>query len=155
MSKALILIALVACAFAADPFADAKTLINNDECSVKGLETIKPKIEKQVEILKKDSNNMIAKAELIGLIDEAKNVYDGCGMTQKVEPMLGDAVKAAGVAFLLASNCTKDIGMVLLILDSVIEDPSDIAGDVIVAIFLYILGRQGVADCEQFIHFIL
>ena len=155
MSKALILIALIACTYAVDPFADMKTMLNNDQCSTQGLETIKPKIQKQVEILKTDSNNMIAKAELIALIDEAKQVYDSCGMTKKVEPMFGDAVKAAGIAFLLASNCTKDVGMVLLILDSVIEDPSDITNDVIVSIFLYILGRQGVADCEQFIHFIL
>ena len=155
MSKALILIALIACTYAADPFADMKTMLNNDQCSVQGLETIKPKIQKQVEILKQDKDNMIAKAELMALIEEAKQVYDGCGMIEKVEPMLGDAVKAAGVAFLLASNCSKDIGIVLLVLDSVIEDPTDIMGDVILSIFLYILGRQGVADCEQFLHFIL
>lgn len=155
MSKALILIALVACAFAADPFADIKAMINNDECSTKQLETIKPQIQKQVEILKKDSNNMIAKAELIALVDEAKKLYDGCGVLEKAEPMLGDAVKAAGVAFLLASNCSKDIGVVLLVLDSIIEDPTDITSDVILSIFLYILGRQGVADCEQFLHFII
>jgi hypothetical protein len=47
------------------------------------------------------------------------------------------------------------VGALLLIGDSIIQDPSSIVADVIVLIFLYILGRQGYADCEQFIHFIL
>jgi hypothetical protein len=55
----------------------------------------------------------------------------------------------------LASNCFKDVGAVLLIADSVIQDPSSVVNDVVVAIFLYILGRQGLADCEKFIHFLV
>ena len=155
MSKAIILIALIACTFAVDPLAQIKSIVNQDQCGVNGIESLKPKMTQQIALLKENSENAVAQAELMALIEEAKNVYDGCGLTQKVEPMLGDAVKAAGVAFLLASNCFKDVGMVLLILDSIIEDPKDITNDVIVGIFLYILGRQGVADCEQFIHFIL
>jgi hypothetical protein len=68
---------------------------------------------------------------------------------------LGDVVKAAGVGFLLASNCFKDVGAVLLIADSVIEDPSDVTNDVIVLIFVALLGRQAYADCQTFIQFIL
>lgn len=97
---------------------------------------------------------MKAKAELLAMINDVKEIYDGCGINKKVEPVLGDAVEAAGVAFLLASNCFKDVGAVLLIADSVIQDPSSITNDVIVLIFLYILGRQGYADCEKFIHFL-
>lgn len=155
MSKALILIALIACAFAADPLAPLRTVVNQDQCTMNGLEALKPKIQAQIDILKANSQDAAAKAELLTLVEEAKAVYDECGMTKKVEPMLGDAVEAAGVAFLLASNCTKDVGIVLLVLDSIIQDPKDIAGDVILSIFLYILGRQGVADCAQFIHFII
>jgi len=55
----------------------------------------------------------------------------------------------------LASNCFKDVGIVLLIVDSVVQDPTSVVNDVVVAIFLYILGRQGYADCEKFIHFVL
>ena len=98
---------------------------------------------------------MKAKAELLALINDAKQVYDSCNIDKKVQPALGDAVEAAGVGFLLASNCFKDVGAVLLIADSVIQDPSSITNDVIVLIFLYILGRQGYADCEKFIHFLL
>lgn len=155
MSKALILIALVACAFAANPFSAAKALMRDDACAIKGLETIKPSIQRQVEILKKDSNNVVAKAELLALVDEAKTVYEGCGTLERAAPVLGDAVKAAGIGFMLASNCSKDLGIVLLLVDEVIQDPTDLTQDIFLSIFLYILGRQGVADCEQFINFVL
>ncbi len=98
---------------------------------------------------------MEAKAKLLALIEDAKDVYEACNLKEKVDPVLGDAVKAAGVGFLLASNCFKDVGMVLLIADTIVQDPKDITNDVIVLIFVYILGRQGYADCQQFIHFIL
>lgn len=99
-------------------------------------------------------NDLKAKAELLALIEDVKSIYDECGINKKVEPALGDAVEAAGIGFLLASNCFKDVGAVLLIADSVIQDPSSITNDVIVLIFLYILGRQGYADCEKFINFV-
>ena len=96
-----------------------------------------------------------AKAELLAMIEDVKSIYDSCGINKKVEPALGDIVQAGGIGFLLASNCFKDVGVVLLIADSVIQDPTDIVGDIFVLIFVYILGRQGYADCEKFIHFVL
>lgn len=90
----------------------------------------------------------------MALINDVQSVYDSCGINKKVEPAVGDAVEAAGVGFLLASNCFKDVGAVLLIADSIIKDSSSITNDVVVLIFLYILGRQGYADCEKFINFV-
>lgn len=98
---------------------------------------------------------MEAKTKLIALINDAKEVYEGCNLDDKVQPLLKDPVKAAGMAFLLASNCFKDVGMVLLIVDTIFEDPKNITNDIIVLIFVALLGRQGYADCEQFIHFII
>ena len=63
---------------------------------------------------------------------------------------VGDAVEWEGVNFLLASNCFKDVGIVLLLADTIVQDPTDYVNDVMVAIFGVILGRQGVADCMQF-----
>ena len=91
----------------------------------------------------------------MSLVQKAKDIFDECGIQQKVQPVLGDAVKAAGIGFLLASNCFKDVGAVLLIADSIIEDPSDVTNDVVVLIFVALLGRQAFADCSQFIGFIL
>ena len=98
---------------------------------------------------------MEAKTKLVGLINDAKEVYEECNLNDKIQPVLKDPVKAAGMAFLLASNCFKDVGMVLLILDTIVEDPKNVTNDIIVLIFVAILGRQGYADCEQFIHFII
>ena len=89
------------------------------------------------------------------LVQKAKDIFEECGIQNKVAPVLGDAVKAAGIGFLLASNCFKDVGAVLLIGDSIIEDPSDIVNDVVVLIFVGLLGRQAYADCQQFIGYIL
>lgn len=75
-------------------------------------------------------------------VQKAKNVFNDCQISEKVEPVLGDAVKAAGVGFLLASNCFKDLGAVLLIADEVIQDPSDVVNDVVILIFVALLGRQ-------------
>jgi hypothetical protein len=98
---------------------------------------------------------MQAKLELLALIDSVKDVYDTCKIHEKVQPAVGDAIEAAGIAFLLASNCFKDVGAILLIGDSIIKDPSSLTADIIILIILYILGRQGYADCEQFIGFII
>ena len=98
---------------------------------------------------------MEAKTELIALIEKSQQIYNQCGIQNKVEPMLGDAVKATGIAFLLASNCFKDVGAVLLIADTIVEDPKNWQNDIVVLIFVALMGRQGYADCSQFIHFIL
>jgi hypothetical protein len=87
-------------------------------------------------------------------MEKGKTMLDKCN-AKKPQPVFGDIVEWDGVAFLLASNCFKDVGAVLLLADTVIQSPKDYTNDVIVAIFGYILGRQGVADCAQFEHFII
>lgn len=163
MSKALILIiGLVACTFAASPLDTVKEIIQNDACGIHGMETIRPKLENKLQEVKsvninllQNPNDFTARAELMALIDDAKSVVESCQINQKVEKQLGDAVEAAGVAFLLASNCFKDVGIVLLLADTIVQDPTDWTNDVIITIFGYILGRQGYADCSKFIHFVI
>lgn len=72
-----------------------------------------------------------------------------------MQPVLEDAVKDSGIGFLLAANCFKDVGAVLLISDEIIQDPSHIVNDVVILIFVALLGRQSYADCEQFINYII
>ena len=87
-------------------------------------------------------------------MEKGKTMLDKCS-ANKPQPVFGDAVEWEGVAFLLASNCFKDVGIILLLADTVIQDPTDYTNDVIIAIFGYILGRQGYADCAKFEHFIV
>jgi hypothetical protein len=91
----------------------------------------------------------------LAVIQKVKKVYDACELNNKVTPVLGDAIEAAGISFLLASNCFKDVGAVLLIADEVVQDPTNIENDVIILIFTAILGRQGLKDCQQFVNFII
>lgn len=155
MSKALILIiGLVACTFAASPLDTVKEIIQNDACAIHGMETIKPKLENKLQEVKsvninlfQNPNDFTARAELLALIDDAKSVFESCQISQKVDKKLGDDIEALGIAFLLASNCFKDVGIVLLLADSIVTDPTSVVNDIFVSIFLYILGRQGYADC--------
>ena len=78
-----------------------------------------------------------------------------CGLDKKVQPALGDVVEATGIAFLLASNCFKDVGIVFLLLDSIVQAPTDWVNDLIISIFGAILGKQGWKDCSQFINFVI
>jgi hypothetical protein len=87
-------------------------------------------------------------------MEKGKKMFDKCESTKPL-PVFGDAVEAAGVSFLLASNCFKDVGVVLLLADSIVQDPKDWTNDTIVSIFLYILGRQATKDCEQFWNYIV
>lgn len=87
-------------------------------------------------------------------MEKGKKMLDKCN-ENKPAVKVGDIVEWDGVAFLLASNCFKDVGIELLLADTVIQNPTDYTNDVVVAIFGYILGRQMVADCSQFEHFII
>ena len=149
----LFVVAIVAAS--ADPFAAVRTMIKNDECSINRMEEIRPQIEQQLQLLQENKNNLEAKAELIALIQKAKAVSVDCDLNNKIQPALGDIVEATGVGFLLLSNCSKDIGIVFLLLDSVIQAPTDWVNDVMIAIFGAILGKQGYKDCSQFINFIV
>merc|ERR1711862_148443 len=153
--RTFIVFAVLLVAAFANPMAEVKSLVQNDKCATESMSLIQPQIEEQIQKLKQHGNDIEAKAELLALVEKAKTIFESCNISQKVEPVLGDAVKAAGIGFLLASNCFKDLGAVLLIADSIIQDPTDITNDVVVLIFVYILGRQGYADCEQFIHYVL
>ena len=89
------------------------------------------------------------------MVKQLQAKFESCGTANKIQPQLGDVVEATGIAFLLASNCFKDVGAVFLIADDIIQDPSSITDDVIIAIFVGILGYQGYKDCSQFVNFII
>ena len=97
---------------------------------------------------------MSLQVEVIALMEKGKKMIDQCN-ANKPAVKVGDIVEWDGTAFLLASNCFKDVGIELLLADTIVQNPSDYVNDVMVSIFLYILGRQGVADCKQFEHFII
>ena len=84
-----------------------------------------------------------------------RGVYEDCQVSNKFENVnKADIIEKTGVAFLLASNCCKDVGIMLLLGDTIVQDPKNWQNDVIVLIFLGLFGRQAYADCEQFIHYI-
>lgn len=131
MAKFIVaLFALAVVCSAVDPFAEVKSIIQKDECSLNQMEALKPKLQKQIDLLKQvlvpltqNKNDLRAKAELLALINQAKEISEECHLNDKVQPALGDVVEASGVGFLLASNCFKDVGIVLLLADTIIQVP--------------------------------
>lgn len=157
MSKSLfvVLIALFVLSATAHSIDEMKKVFGNDQCISGELDILKPQIEEKIATLKSNKNDVLAKAELITLVRQLQAKFESCGTATRVQPQLGDAVEAAGIGFLLASNCFKDVGAVLLIADDIVQDPTDITNDVIIAIFVGILGYQGYKDCSQFVNFVI
>jgi len=87
-------------------------------------------------------------------MEKGKKMLNKCNENKPVVKV-GDVVEWEGTSFLLASNCFKDVGIVLLLADTIIQDPSDYVNDVMITIFEALLGRQMIADCKQFEHFVI
>jgi hypothetical protein len=155
MSKSLfvVLIALFVLSASAHSIDEIKNLYKNDQCVTGELDLIRPMIQEKITVLKANKDDVAAKADLITLVRQLQAKVESCGTV--AQPKFGDAVEATGIAFLLASNCFKDVGIVFLIADDVVQDPTDITNDIIVTIIVGILGLQGYKDCSQFINFII
>jgi hypothetical protein len=152
--KAIVLACLLVCLLAFNPLEQLKAQAMQDVCVADALNEIKPIIDAKLAELKKDQKNLELEVEVLALMEQGKTMLDKCAVA-KPQPTLGDAVEWEGVSFLLASNCAKDVGIVLLLSDTVIQDPTDWTNDLIVGIFGYFLGKQGVKDCEQFYSFVV
>jgi hypothetical protein len=152
--KAIIFACLLVVLFAASPLDKYKELVSQDTCASQAIDAIKPKIDAKLAELKADQKNFMLQVEVLSLMEQGKQLVNKCE-SAKPAPKFGDAVEWEGVSFLLASNCFKDAGIELILADTVIQDPTDYVNDIIVAIFGYILGVQGVKDCEQFYNFVV
>ena len=151
--KIIVLACLLVALLAVNPLEKYEEIARQDDCVANVFDLLKPEIDAKLETLK-TQHDLSLKVELLALLEKGKQMLDKCN-AKKPQPKFGDVVEWDGVALLLASNCFKDVGIVLLLADTVIQSPTDWTNDVIVAIFGYLLGKQGVADCSQFEHFII
>jgi hypothetical protein len=149
--KTIVLACLLVCLLALSPIEQYKAMAAKDTCVANALDEIKPIIDAKLAELKKDQKNLGLEVEVLALMEQGKNMLDKCD----TKTTLGDAVEWEGVSMLLTSNCFKDVGIVLLLADTVVQAPTDYANDLIVGIFGYFLGKQGVKDCEQMYNFIV
>lgn len=158
--KAILFACLLVTLLAVNPLEKYEALARQDDCVANVFDLIKPEIDAKLEELKSvlpapiQNKDLSLQVEVLALLEKGKTMLDKCN-SNKPQPVFGDIVEYDGVAFLLASNCFKDVGIVLLLADTVVQNPTDYTNDVIVAIFGYLLGRQGYADCAQFEHFII
>eukprot|EP00178_Gracilaria_changii_P007543 TRINITY_DN2380_c0_g4_i2.p1 TRINITY_DN2380_c0_g4~~TRINITY_DN2380_c0_g4_i2.p1 ORF type:complete len:150 (+),score=30.36 TRINITY_DN2380_c0_g4_i2:1-450(+) len=148
--KAIIFATLLVCLFALNV---EEIIAKQDECTAGVFNLIKPQVDATLEQLK-NKKDISLEVELLALLEKGKKMLDKCN-ENKTPIKVGDIVEWDGYAFLLASNCFKDVGIELLLADTIVQNPTDYVNDVMVGIFGYILGRQAVADCKQFEHFII
>jgi hypothetical protein len=158
--KAILIACFLVAILAVNPLEKYEALARQDDCVANVFDLIKPEIDAKLGELKTvpfapiQNKDLSLQVEVLALLEKGKTMLDKCN-ANKPQPVFGDVVEWDGIAFLLASNCFKDVGVVLLLADTVVQNPTDYTNDVIVAIFGYLLGRQGVADCSQFEHFII
>ena len=140
--KVAILALLVVCLFAsADKYVE---LLGKDSCAAKVISTIKPEITTAVAGMKSFED----KVELTALVSKAQTMMEACPQPT-YSPANADIIEKEGIELLLASNCEKDAGIMLLLGDEIKKDPKNIPQDLILGLFEVILFKQASADCKQ------
>ena len=96
--------------------------------------------------LAKDLANLLAQVQEIKVI---------CNLNEASAFLHDDWLVSAGYLFLTTSNCFKDVGADLLILDSVIQsfEQKNYTDSFMNAIALGIVGYQGYQDCKPLVDF--
>jgi len=153
----LALIAVVASSVSVSEYvAKAKELIRNDTCIRQHV--VGNTITDLISLIKTKTHGatnmeVMEKAILAG--SQIKAAYTTCKLGEKLQKMYSaDPIELTAIYFLLGSKCYQDVGGVLLIADTIIQNPKDIVNDIIGTIFIAAMGYQGIQDCGQWIAFI-
>ena len=93
--------------------------------------------------------------ELVNLMTQTKEIKLMCNLDQELISLHDDWLQSAGYLFLVASNCFKDVGAELLILDSVIQSfqEKNYTDALLNTVFMGVLGYQGIQDCKPLFDF--
>jgi hypothetical protein len=125
-------------------------LYEQDSCYqnvLKGeLETLKAQVSEY-----KISQSFDLHTEILARTNKIQSLYNDCNLSTIVG---ADSLQILGEIFLLGSNCFKDLGSLLLIVDTVLLDPSDVIGDIFSLIFIVALYNQSNQECTAWIQFI-
>lgn len=142
--KVAIFALLVVCLFASsvDKYVE---MMGKDSCAAKVITTLKSEIETVAN--KGDLKNQV---EILAVVSKGKEMMKACPQELPTTPNKHTPLYDVGVDFITLSNCAKDIGIECLLADEVAQDWHNVPQDVFIAIFLAILARQAVGDCEQF-----
>jgi hypothetical protein len=158
MNKLIILAVLVAIAAAATPretfMAKGKEMLESNPCYQEKLVPVLMDLASNVNSYKENPTFEILDAITVQIASIKAGIKE-CQINEMAQVAGGDIIETTGVALLLLSNCSRDLGGTLLILDSIIQDPSDLVNDIFALIFTGIIGYQAYNDCSQFINYIL
>jgi hypothetical protein len=154
----LIIIAIIVAAVAASPreqfLAKGKEILNSNPCYKAQIAPAVLDLASNIKAYKSDNSFELLDV-ITSQIADIKINMDLCHINEVAEVAGADILEELGVGFLLLSNCSRDLGGVFLILDSIVQDPSDITNDIFALIFTGIIGYQAFNDCSTFINFLL
>lgn len=158
--KAVLILALIVVAASSMSVSEyvtkAREFIRNDTCLRQHV--VGNTITDLARLIKAKSQNasnmeIMEKAILAGA--QIKAAYTTCQLGEKLQKMYSaDPIELTAIFFLLGSKCYQDVGGVLLIADTIIQNPKDITNDIFATIFVAAMGYQGIQDCGQWIAFI-
>ena len=144
--KFAVLALLLVCLFAVD-MQRYTELMGKDACAVKVLNNIMPEATELAKTYEQ-TQNFQEKVEFLTLLSKVQKMMETCN--QEAAPVIADPIEDLAICLLLISNCAKDDGIILLLLDQIIKDKGkDIPEDIIVAIFEAILANQAYHDCAM------
>ena len=151
--KAVIVACLCVVLLAITPLQKYEDLLRQDTCASKVLDTMQPEIKEKAEEFA-NAETLEKKVEVLALIHKGVEMMDKCFEGKKT-PSNAVWIEHDAISLLLASNCEKDAGMMLLLADEIKKDPKNIPQDIIIAIFEVILEKQTEADCKQAYNYII
>ena len=106
-------------------------------------------------------NFLKAKLSLKGLMQTMKTAIECLGNVYNVETKsksVHSVLQAIGMSSLYASNCEKDVGMVFLLLDNIVQqvqsEKKDWVGIVVESFMEYVVGQQTYGDCKDFYEYV-
>ena len=95
---------------------------------------------------------LILKEKIQSKVATLRAAFQECNLN----PTIGnsDWILLLGNAFILGSDCFKDVGTFLLILDTIVQDPTNITNMFFGVIFIHFVFKSGVANCNAFFEYI-
>ena len=134
-----------------------QTLFKNNECFQGYLQVQTKQLSmefKEMALKALISNSTIQLEELKDYAMRLGEAFEHCNMN----PYLGNGtswIKVLGEAFELGSKCLRDVGTVILLIDSIVINPKSVFEELYIGIFLVLVSYMGYMDCTAWIEFIL
>ena len=145
MKKLLLLVLIVQLAYCgslSEQIASIQQNLNRDKCFEQRIETIVARMREGAVRLEEES--------VESYVDDYFAAFSECSNIEIDTKW----IKILGEFFTLGSPCLRDIGSILLFVNSILEDPLNPTFDFYFAVLIYYAARKGIKQSGEWIQFI-